>query len=147
MGDRFLEDRLALLDERDKTCILLNRETIVYESDAIGVKPLRELRRMNYRKFDGDQLILVDRVIGKGALMLAQLLGVDAIFTPLASQSAKDYSIVSGIPLYYRSLVPFIENRDRTGMCPIEQSVWETSDPRQGEENIEAAIRILMQRT
>lgn len=145
MEDFFLEERLELLAARNKTCILINLETIVYESDAIGVKPLRELRQMNYRKLDGDYLILVDRVIGKGALMLAELIGIDAIFTPLTSQPALDYSNKVGIPLYYKELVPFIENRDRTGMCPIENSVKDTNDPDLGEQNIEAAIGILMQ--
>lgn len=145
MDDQFLDPRLELLTARNKTCILINRETIVYESHAIGVKPLRELRKMNYRKLDGDYLILVDRVIGKGALMLAELLGVDAIFTPLTSQTALDYSKKADIPIYYKELVPFIENRDRTGMCPIENSVRHTDDPVEGEQNIEAAIGILMQ--
>lgn len=145
MENFFIKERLDLLTARNKTCILINQETIVYESDAFGVKPLRELRRMNYKKLDGDYLILIDRVIGKGALMLAELIGVDAIFTPLTSQTALDYNKQLDIPLYYEDLVPYIENRDRSGMCPIEQSVKNTNDPDIGEQNIEAAIEILMQ--
>ncbi|NLB22614.1 MAG: DUF1893 domain-containing protein, partial [Clostridium sp.] len=37
-----------------------------------------------------------------------------------------------------------IQNRTRTGMCPIEESVINTSDPHTGEANIEAAITLLM---
>ena len=144
MDPLFKDDRLELLTSRNKTCILINQETIVYESDAFGVKPLRELRQMNYKKLDGDYLVLVDRVIGKGALMLAELIGVDAIFTPLTSQTALDYNKTLHIPLYYKDLVPYIENRDRSGMCPIEHSVRDTNDPELGEQNIEAAIKILM---
>lgn len=140
-----LEYHLKLLAERDRTCIILRRGEILYESDSLGVKPLRMLRKDKFRKSEGDHLILIDKVIGKGALMLARLLGIDEIYTPLASEKALIYSEKAGIPLYYETLVPFIENRDRSGMCPIEHSVKDTEDPVQGEQNIEAAIQILMQ--
>lgn len=142
-----LENYLKLLDEREKTCIILSGRDIIYESDSLGVKPLRVLRKSNFIKQQDDHLILVDKVIGKGALMLAELLGVNEIYTPLASEKALRYSEKSGIPLFCETLVPFIENRDRSGMCPIEDSVKDTDDPIQGELNIDAAIEILMQRS
>lgn len=141
---KFLEEHLNLLDERNKTCILMNHGTIIYESDALGVKPLRELRRMSFTRKEGDQLTLIDRVIGKGALMLAQLLGIDAIYTPLTSENAIAYNRLSRIPLFYMERVPMIENRTRTEMCPIERSVLHTTDPVEGERCIEDAIAILM---
>lgn len=141
-----LKNYLKLLAERNKTCIILSGSDMIYESDSLGVKPLRTLRQENFRKIEGDHLILIDKVIGKGALMLAELLEVNAVYTPLASEKALRYSEKAGIPLFYETLVPFIENRDRSGMCPIEHSVKDTDDPIQGEQNIEAAIEILMQR-
>lgn len=140
-----LDQYLALLEDRGKTCILMSGGRIIFESDSLGVKPLRMLRSQNFRKAEGQPLILIDRVIGKGALMLAELLGVDAIYTPLASEKALHYSKTAGIPLHYKELVPFIENRLRSGMCPIEHSVQNTEDPVLGEQNIEAAIARLMQ--
>ena len=135
---------LQLLDDRGRTCILLKDKEVIYESDSLGVKPLRLLRMDNFQKEKGAQLVLIDKVIGKGALMLAELLGVDEIHTPLASEKALSYSQQVRIPLYYETLVPFIENRDRSGMCPIENAVKDTQDPNLGEKNIEAAIEILM---
>lgn len=141
-----LSDRLlALLDERDKTCIVLNHDTVIYESDAFGVKPLRLLRQSGFEKQPGDRLILIDRVIGKGALMLAALLGIDEIHTPLVSEYALSYSEKAGIPVVYQTRVPMIEDRTRTGMCPIERSVLDTDDPAAGERQIEEAIAFLMQ--
>lgn len=140
-----LEQHIALLNQRNKTCILLNHGTIIYESEAFGVKPLRELRLTGFQKKDGDHLTLVDRVIGKGALILAELIGVDEIFTPLTSDYALEYSQIIHLPLTYKVRVPLIENRTRSGMCPIEQSVINTSDPLTGEANIETAIALLMQ--
>ncbi len=145
MEHSVLEQRIALLDERKKTCILMNHGTIIYESDAFGVKPLRVLRQSGFKKQEGDHLILIDRVIGKGALILAELIGVDEIFTPLTSEFAIQYSHQIDLPLTWKTRVPMIENRTRTGMCPIERSVLDTSDPQIGEQNIEAAIAFLMQ--
>lgn len=135
---------LDLLDQRQKTCILLNNGAIVYESDALGVKPLRQLRAMNYRKFPGDSLTLIDRVIGKGALMLAELLEIDAIYTPLISQTALDYNQKLKLPLYYEKVVPYIQNRTMDDLCPIEKSVLNITDPKEAESAIETAIAILM---
>lgn len=139
--DRYLD----LLNQRNKTCIVLNHDAIIYESDAFGVKPLRLLRQSGFQKQPGDRLILTDRVIGKGALILAQLLGIDEIHTPLVSDHALTYSKKIGIPICYAQKVSMIENRTRSGMCPIEHSVLHTDDPVLGEQHIEEAIAILMQ--
>lgn len=141
---RKLNEYLKILDERNQTCIILSGTDIIYESDSLGVKPLRMLRESNFKKQEDHHLILIDKVIGKGALMLASLLGVDEVYTPLASETALNYSKKTGTPLHYETLVPFIENRDRTAMCPIEYSVKDTDDPNQGEQNINAAIKLLM---
>ncbi len=144
MMDSNLDRQLELLTARNKTCILLNKDTILFEAFGLGVKPLRELRRLKLEKQPGDHWILIDRVIGKGALMLAELIGVDVIYTPLTSQAALDYAKEAGIPVHFSEVVSFIENRDRSGMCPIENSVKDTNNPHLGEQNIEAAIKILM---
>lgn len=142
-----LEQYIKLLNERNKTCIVMSNGKIIYESEAFGVKPLRELRQSGFKKQADDHLILIDRVIGKGALILAELVGIDEIFTPLTSEYALSYSQTINLPLTYQAKVPMIENRTRTGMCPIEASVIDTFDPQTGEENIEAAIALLMQQT
>lgn len=144
LEDLRIHGMVQLLDERKKTCILLNGSTVIFEAEGLGVKPLRQLRQSAIKKHPGDYFILIDRVIGKGALMLSELIGADEIYTPLTSQCALDYSKRCGIPIHALSVVPFIENRDRTGMCPIENSVQHTDDPAQGECNIEDAIHWLM---
>ncbi len=142
--DKKLIEMTDLLTTRDQACILLKNGTLIYEDKGLGVKPLRKLRQQNFTKSPDDVLILIDKVIGKGALMLAELIGVDEIYTPLTSEAALNYSEKCKIPVYSLKLVPFIENRDRTGMCPIENSVKETNDPVIGEQNIEKAIKFLM---
>lgn len=142
--DKKLIEMTDLLTTRDQACILLKNGTLIYEDKGLGVKPLRKLRQQNFTKSPDDELILIDKVIGKGALMLAELIGVDEIYTPLTSEAALNYSEKCKIPVYSLKLVPFIENRDRTGMCPIENSVKETNDPVIGEQNIEKAIEFLM---
>ena len=144
METSHLEQHIRLLNERNKTCIVLSNVKIIFESEAFGVKPLRELRQSGFKKQPEDHLTLIDRVIGKGALILAQLIGIDEIFTPLTSQHALRYSQVINLPITYQVKVPMIQNRTRTGMCPIEESVINTSDPHTGEANIEAAITLLM---
>lgn len=142
--DNKLIEMTELLATRDQACILLKNGELIYEDTGLGVKPLRKLRQQNFSKAPNDKLVLIDKVIGKGALMLAELIGVDEIFTPLTSEAALNYSKKCNIPIHSLEIVPFIENRDRTGMCPIENSVKDTNDPILGEQNIEKAIEYLM---
>ena len=94
--------------------------------------------------FTGQNLVLVDKVIGKAALLLSSLIGIQDIYTPLASSVAMDSASLHNVSLYAESVVPFIKNRDNTGMCPLEQSVIGIDDPILALEKIRETIVILM---
>lgn len=139
-----LEEMLSLLTATESSCRIYRNQDLVFSSRHIGVKPLLLFMETPRETRTGDRWVLVDKVIGKAALLLAALLGMDTIYTPLASQAAVDSARHHGIALHARDIVPSIRNRQGTGLCPLEQSVLSTEDPEEALRNIRAAIAVLM---
>lgn len=132
------------LKNHDASCLIYNNEELIYKSSHIGVKPLLDFldRKDEYQNLE--QLILVDKVIGKAAMMLSALIGIQKIYTPVASEAAHKSAKENNILLIAEKIVPYIVNREKTGMCPIEKSVMKVQDPNLALENIRQTIQGLM---
>ena len=133
----------SLLEDNQSSCVILKGEEIVYTSTFIGVKPLLVFMK-EPKIYEESELTLVDKVIGKAALLLAAKIGITEIYTPITSLAALAAAKEHNISLYAADVVPFIENRDKTGMCPIEMSVTNTSDLDEAFLNINETIKVLM---
>ena len=70
-----------------------------------------------------------DRVVGKGAAFLYIILGVARVHACVISRCALNTLGQSGIEVTYDILVDRIENRDKTGFCPIEEAVLSIDTP------------------
>lgn len=139
-----LENMLNLLQEENSSCVILKDHTLFYRSSFIGVKPLLHFMEHCGEAGIPEDLILVDKVIGKAALLLAVKMGIREIYTPLASLSALAAAELHGVHLHAKETVPYIVNREKTGMCPLEQSVVHTNDPEEALKSIRAAVAVLM---
>jgi hypothetical protein len=132
--------QLSKLLEQDpaKTCFILKHNQIIFTSEQKGVKPM-----MDYYSNYGhstEPLTVVDRVIGKGAIILAIFIGADYVITPIISQVALDFAIKRKIKVEYCKVVPFIINRTNDGQCPIERSVTHINDIQEGYEVIRKTL-------
>ncbi|MBO1265508.1 DUF1893 domain-containing protein [Proteiniclasticum sp. SCR006] len=135
---------LRLLEEKEAACLIYSGETLLHHSQSIGVKPLLEFMEKYPEGYEKEDLLLIDKVIGKAALLLSVLLNMKTIHTPVASRAAVEAAKVHGVKLYAETVVPYILNREKNGMCPLEKSVLDTTDPKEALQNIREAIRILM---
>lgn len=131
-------NELSLLQ---KTCLIFNKKTIVFESSKKGVQPLIDFLIQDDKA--EKELILVDKIIGRGAVILAKLIGVVEIHTPVISQDALQLAMEYNITCEYLTLVPFIINRDKTGRCPIESCVLDITDPAEGFKRIQNTLENL----
>ncbi len=131
-------------DYQNKTCIIMNGDEVVFTSEYKGVRPM-----MEYMKAFGPSelpLTVIDRVMGRGAVMLAVLIGATSIKTPLISESALELAEHHKLEIEYDKRVPYIMNRTGDGQCPIEASVLGVTDIQEGYETIKATIAELMSR-
>lgn len=133
----------SILEDNQSTCVILKGDEIIYTSSFIGVKPLLMFMK-EPKVYEPSELILVDKVIGKAALLLAAKIGITEIYTPVTSLAAITAAKEHQISLNAAEVVPFIENRDKTGMCPIEMSVKNTNDLDEAFQNISESIKVLM---
>lgn len=118
----------TLLEQNENlTCIICKGETI-YTSDKRGIKPLLEW--INEEKsFVG--FSAADKVVGKAAAFLYVILGIEEIYAPVMSEGAAAVFAQYRIPATYAILTKAIINRAGTGMCPMEQTVLDITNPQE----------------
>ena len=126
-----MKDYLKLFIEHPKkTCFIIKDDIVIFSSSERGVKPILDY----YNEFGVSDvpLTIVDKIIGKGAVVLAILVGAKTIVTPTISEDglilAKEYKL----NVSFENTVPYIINRDKDGRCPIESSVLKIEDINDG---------------
>ena len=120
-----IEKAKELLNSGDFTCVLCKGETVL-DSKEKGVKPLLQWLSA------GEELTgfcAADKIAGKAAALLYVKLGVSAVYAQVMSKSALAVFEKHGIHAEYDTLADTIVNRFNTGICPMEQAVFDISDP------------------
>jgi hypothetical protein len=125
-----------------KNCIILENNQKIYTSSAIGVKPLLDFEKSFGRR---ENIILIDKIVGKAAVLIAKKIGVIKIYTPIISEIALQYAKDLAIEVEYEIKVPYIKNRTNSGICPLEESVLNISTIEEGYDSIIKTIQKLME--
>lgn len=125
------------------SCVIKSQDQVIYTSGAFGVKPLMLFYKDNGSTYR--DLTVIDRIMGKGAVMLAVLVGAKELITPIMSQPAYDYAVSHNLKIQVGKIVPMIINRTKDGQCPIEAAVLDINDLNEGYIAISETIKVLMQ--
>ena len=113
------------MEENGYTCILQNEET-EYHSTLHGVKPLLDWIREGV---EAEGFSAADQIIGKAAALLYVKLGVRELYAGVISAPGKKVLEEHKIVYDYGKETDYIVNRRGDGMCPMEMTVAEISDP------------------
>lgn len=97
-----------------------------YISSQKGIAPVINKMKEDLHYFQ--DAIVVDKVVGKAVAMLLIQSGVKYIYAYVLSQKAKEILDMYQVQYDYEEIVDYIINRDHTGMCPMEQTVYEIND-------------------
>lgn len=127
---------------RENASCVVEKGGVFYTSELFGIKPLMQFLRQDRRFFEG--AAVADKVIGKAAAMLLADSGVQEVFGAVMSESAAAFLKSCGIPFGYCELVPMIENRTHTGMCPMEETEQGLQNPADAFAALEKTIARLM---
>ena len=119
-------------------CILIKEGLIVRQAGGRGLGPILDL----CRSCPGDMqdAVLVDKVIGKAAAMIAVCGKVRRVHAELICDSAVELLQKHGIRVSWTLKVENILNRRRDGLCPMESAVLNISDPQEGFRVLEKAV-------
>lgn len=66
---------------------------------------------------------MADKIVGKGAAYLAVSAGISFLYTPILSLGGQEVLVAQGMPHEADCLTPFIENREKTDLCPFEKAL------------------------
>ena len=140
-----LDDAKSRLKEGKWSCVIMvpGKEPVC--SGAIGIKPLMSELRRDRKAFDNG--VIADKVVGKAAALMAVLGGARAVYGEVMSEGALRVLEKYNVYTEYGILVAYIENREHTGKCPMEDTVWEIEEPEIAFPALENTIAKLMSKS
>jgi len=94
-------------------------DKLLFVSSKAGISSLLDY----IREFSASEggVTVFDRVVGNAAALLLKLILCGEVYSPLGSEIAVETLRRFGIDLYFTEVVPYIQNRSRNGMCPLER--------------------------
>ena len=124
-------DNLQVAKEKlkrgESTLVFVKHSIPIYETDIEGLggflKAIDELGN----KLSGTSV--ADKVIGKAAALLCAHSNVVAAYAITMSESGLKVLKENNIPFEFETLIPMILNMKKTGQCPFEKLVGDTSNP------------------
>ena len=128
-----MEKIIDLLHSGGYSCVIGNG-TEIRTFTQRGVADLYDLFRQDPSFMKGAGI--ADKVIGKAAASLMVLGEIRQVYADVISQPALALLHNANIEVSYVRLVPFIENRDKSGWCPLETACY-------GIESIQEIFRII----
>lgn len=127
-----------ILHEGGYSCVIRNGGTIRTFTRR-GVADLYDLLNDEPEFLRGAEA--ADKVVGKGAAILMVLGGIGSLYTDVISAHALSVFRETPVRVSFGTEVPHIENRDKTGWCPLERRCLDAATPAEGYTRIEAFIR------
>ncbi len=90
------------------------------------IKDIKEILHNDRQALQG--AVIADKVIGKVASSILTIAGVEEIYADVMSKYAIPVLDKNNIKYQYKNLVDFIQNNEKTGMCPMENKYKEEKD-------------------
>jgi iron complex outermembrane receptor protein/vitamin B12 transporter len=114
------------LHEENYSCIVGNGNEIrTFKGQSVN--DLFDLYRYEPSFLNG--ATVADKIVGKAAAALMLLGKIRSVYAEVISESALDLFSNSDVEVEYDNIVPFIENRDKTGWCPLEEACYGLKTP------------------
>ena len=106
--------------------ISLFKEGKSITSQKKGISPMMEYIE---KGIDLNGFSVADVVVGKAVALLFVKAKIVSVFSKVISESALAVLKNYNIPVEYETLVPYIINRKKDGMCPMEKTVINENNP------------------
>lgn len=113
-----IEIAVELLKKENLALAIVKDGHVIFKSSDRGIKPLYTALEELKGELEGSSV--ADKVTGRAAAMLCAHGKINALKTGLISENALNVLKETSIIYEYDERTPFIENRDRNGMCPVE---------------------------
>lgn len=113
----------TVLSTEKQSLVIVKNGQIIYKSDRRGIYPLyMAVKECGPELEDASA---ADKVVGRGAARLYQFSKVKSIYTYMISEGTREVFKENHIAFETEKTVPFIKNREGTGVCPVETLSYE----------------------
>ncbi|MCT4618422.1 MAG: DUF1893 domain-containing protein [Marinisporobacter sp.] len=116
-----------ILEKEGLTLVIVKEGKVVFSSKDKGIKPIYTAIDTIKQKLNGASV--ADRVIGRAAAMLCIYANIKELHTKIISEGAVSVLEKSQVSFEYEEKSLYIKNRDKTGMCPVENLSKDVDDP------------------
>ena len=123
-----------------KYTLVICKDSDISTSDVTGIRPLMKLID---EKKDCKGYSAADKIVGRAAAFLYTILGVKNLYGEVMSKGAVEILKKEGINYEYKTLTEFIENRKKTGMCPMDEAVQNITNAKDACEAIRQKMKFL----
>lgn len=113
-----LEELKQTLSQGNHALAIYDQDEQLHTYENKGVRDLYTLLTTEPQVLKG--AMVADKVVGKGAAALMIVGGIAELHTHIISEPAIKLLELSGIRYSFDEKVDHIENRDKTGWCPVE---------------------------
>lgn len=114
------------LYETKASLVVLYKNGEIKEYYQNRIKDIKEILQKD--KLALKDAIIADKVIGKVAASILTVAGVEAIYADVMSKPAISVLEENKIEFQYHSLTDYVQNNDKTGMCPMENKYKDEKD-------------------
>lgn len=119
---------IHLIEQNTAACVVIRDGVIERTEMGRGIGPVLKLCDEGALK----EAFVVDKIIGKAAAMIMTEGGVKRCYGLTMSRAAYDWLTAHGVKADYCECVDVIINRAGDGMCPMEETVLNISDAKEG---------------
>lgn len=123
-----LEEIKEILHQKNASLVVAYENGEIKEYYQNRINDIKNILLENPAALQG--AIIADKVIGKVAGSILTVAGVKEIYADVMSQYAIPVLEENQIKYEYKNLVEYIQNNDKTGMCPMENKYKEEKDIR-----------------
>lgn len=107
-----------ILNEKNASLVVCYKNGEIKEYYQDRIKDIKEILKQNENALEG--AIIADKVIGKVVASILAVAGINKIYAKVMSKYAIPVLNENNIKYEYENLVEYIINKDKTGMCPME---------------------------
>ncbi len=127
-----------ILTSSDDSVVVVKDLQVLFQEKGVGITPL-----WNAIESLGEQMkesIVGDRVMGKASALLCLYAGVQRVYACQISKSALAVLLQAEIPGETDKIIPYVTDKQGTGLCPFEQLLERVTDPNEAYELIQQKL-------
>jgi hypothetical protein len=115
------------ISNSDNSIVVVQYGKIWKQTKGDGIRPFLEVIEEMGDEIHGT--VIGDRILGKASAMLCRYSNVKGVYSPQGTKTGIALLIMGGIPCQVDQLIPFIKNRDGSGLCPFEKMLEGVDTP------------------